>query len=232
MCNCLCSSRIRQSDSLGKRGYKFWLFMALLPIPNTSRLAVSPRSFCGFGTCSSILPRQRGSSRCHMFGTLGVGTATEAEAPRFFSGGQTNGRPENKEAHAAQNHQYHILGAILTWPQINPLPQWSSTAVDLSRFQATPGVGITSTHQRSKKWSKRGRKTTIGKGQPSCSRHSCPDHDSGWPVGVAVASPQGEAVSCWNQQSNPSINPSQVYTTIESRLVEYSLQILNKSSIH
>lgn len=116
------------------------------------------RCFLRIGTCSSILPGQRGSSRCHIFGTLGVGTATEAEAPRFFPEAKQTAWPENKEAHAAQNHQHHILSAILTWPQSihcqNRVQQLFK-----SRFQATPGVGITSTHQRSKKLSKRGRKT-------------------------------------------------------------------------
>ncbi len=66
-------------------------------------------------------------------------------------------RPENEEADAAQNHQHHILGAqrfgqsslmsAVSWAFFANLglQETAPNTWRKSRFQATPGVGITST---------------------------------------------------------------------------------------
>lgn len=162
---------------LSEKSHKLWLFMALRPFQTHPVLQFRPVFFGSEPVHQSC--RDKGVPSCHMFGTLGL----EQPPPR----------PENEEAHAAQNHQHHILGVYR--PKSIAHGEVQQLAVSLGFKQhlgwaSPPPIKV----KKAKPW---GRKTPLGKRPPSCSRHSCPDHDSGWPAGVAVAFfHKGKQFSC------------------------------------
>lgn len=137
-----------------KETHKLWLFMALfsrskhLPFGSFARvflrirnLFINPAEAKGFQFAVTSLEQLGGWNRHHPRPRPPVKqTAWKQRGPRSTKSPVPRPR------------------CSLNMAPIHPLPLWSSTAVDLSRFQATPGVGITSTHQRSKKDKQKGEK--------------------------------------------------------------------------